>query len=63
MTSSADPVFESYISSLGIIADGLGTRNTTLTIPGDPVLNGTVVQCHAQVYDKTDNKTLYIQGV
>ena len=68
-TSSADSMFPSYISSYGIVADGAGTQDTTLTIPGDPVLNGTVVQCRAQwyinmeVYDKTYNETVYIQGM
>ncbi len=68
-TSSANgPVFQSYISSYGIVADGLGTQDTTLTIPGDPVLNGTVVQCRAvgkinnELYNEVDSDTLYIQG-
>ena len=68
--SSANiPVFQSYISSYGIVADGVGTQDTTLTIPGDPVLNGTVVQCNAlgfvnnELYDETDSDTLYIQGM
>ena len=67
--SSANiPVFQLYISSYGIIADGLGTQDTTLTIPGDPVLNGTVVQCRAVgvinivLHNEADNDTLYIQG-
>ncbi len=69
-TSSANiPVFKSYISSLGIVADDLDTQDTTLTIPGDPVLNGTVVQCNAvgvinnELYVKVDSDTLYIQGM
>ncbi len=68
-TSSADSMFQSYISSYGIIADGVGTQDTTLTIPGDPVLNGTVVQCRAvgyinnELYDEADSDTLYIQGM
>ena len=68
-TSAADPVFQSYISIYGIIADGVGTSDTTLTIPGDPVLNGTVVQCRAlgfinnEVYNEADSDTLYIQGM
>ena len=68
-TSSANgPVFQSYISSYGIVADGVGTQDTTLTIPGDPVLNGTVVHCNAlgkinnELYDEADSDTLYIQG-
>ena len=69
-TSSADSMFwESYISSYGIVADGVGTQDTTLTIPGDPVLNGTVVQCRAvgvinnELYNEVNSDTLYIQGV
>ena len=68
-TSSADSMFLSYISSYGIVADGVGTQDTTLTIPGDPVLNGTVVQCRAlgfinnEVYNEVDSDALYIQGV
>ena len=63
-------VFQSYISSYGIVADGLDTQDTTLTIPGDPVLNGTVVQCSAVeimnnelTYYEVDSDTLYIQGM
>ena len=69
-TSSADSMFwESYISSYGIVADGAGTQDTTLTIPGDPVLNGTVVQCRAVgiinnvLHNEVDSDTLYIQGM
>ena len=68
-TSAYDPVFQSYISSYGIVADGVGTTDSTLTIPGDPVLNGTVVQCHAlgfinnELYNEVDSDTLYIQGM
>ena len=69
-TSSADSMFwESYISSYGIIADGAGTQDTTLTIPGDPVLNGIVVQCRALgfinnvLHNEADSDTLYIQGL
>ena len=69
-TSSANiPVFQSYISSYGIVADGLGTQDSTLTIPGDPVLNGTVVQCRAVgvinnvLHNEVDSDTLYIQGM
>ena len=66
-TSSIDGQhFKSYISSYGIIADGAGTQDTTLTIPGDPALNGTVVQCDAmgsELYNEVDSDTLYIQGI
>ena len=65
-TSSADTMF---FSSYGIVADGLSTPNSTLTIPGYPVLNGTVVQCRAvefinsELYNEADSDTLYIQGM
>ncbi len=68
-SSANGPVFQSYISSYGIVADGVGTQDTTLTIPGDPALNGTVVQCNAlgkinnELYDEADSDTLYIQGM
>ncbi len=70
-TSSADPMFQSYISSYGIVYSGAGTTDTTLTIPGDPALNGTVVQCRAlgiinndvDLYNEVDSDTLYIQGM
>ena len=68
-TSSADPMFQSYISSYGIVYSGAGTPDTTLTILGDPVLNGTVVQCRAlgfinnKLYNEVDSDTLYIQGM
>ena len=68
-TSSADSMFQSYISSYGIVYSGAGTQDTTLTIPGDPVLNGTVVQCNAlgkinsELYNEVDSDTLYIQGI
>ena len=70
-TSSANgPAFQSYISSYGIVADCVDTQDTTLTIPGDPALNGTVVQCRAvgvinnnELYNEADSDTLYIQGM
>ena len=68
-TSSADPVFQSYISHYGIVADRVDTQDTTLTIPGDSALNGTVVQCRAfgvinnKLYNEVDSDTLYIQGM
>ena len=69
-TSSADSMFQPYISSYGIVYSGAGTQDTTLTIPGDPVLNGTVVQCRAvgvinndELYNEVDSDTLYIQGM
>ena len=69
ISSANIPVFQSYISSYDIVVDSNGTQNTTLAIPGDPVLNGTVVQCNAlgkinsELYDEADSDTLYIQGM
>ncbi len=66
--TSADSMFQSYITSYDIVYSGAGTQDTTLTIPGDPVLNGTVVHCNAlgkinnELYDEADSDTLYIQG-
>ena len=67
--SSVDPVFQSYISTHSIVYSGAGTQDSTLTIPGDLALNGTVVQCNAvkiinnEPYYEADNDTLYIQGI
>ena len=68
-SSANGPVFQSYISSNGIVYSGAGSQDTTLAIPGDPALNGTVVQCNAlgkinnELYDEADSDTLYIQGM
>ena len=68
-TSFFNSMFQSYISSYSIVYSGAGTQDTTLTIPGDPVLNGTVVECHAvgfinnELYSEADSDTLYIQGM
>ena len=69
-TSSADSMFwDSFISSYSIVYSGAGSQDTTLTVPGDPVLNGTVVQCRAVgfinnvLHNEADSDTLYIQGM
>ena len=68
-TSTSSPSWKSYSTDNGIVADDAGTLDTTLTIPGDPALNGTVVQCVAtglvdgESYVNTDSDTLYIQGM
>ena len=36
-TSTSSPSWQSYSTNNDIVADGLGTQDTTLTIPGDPV--------------------------
>ena len=62
-------MFLSNVSSLGIAVDGIGTQNSTLTIPGDPLLNGTEVTCIASGFLSNDDfylnqstAVLYIQG-
>ena len=60
---------QSYSTNNDIVADGAGIHNTTLTIPGDLVLNRTVVQCVAtgivdgEGYVNTDSDTLHMQGM
>ena len=68
-TSTSSPSWQSYSTNYGIIAVDAGTQKSTLTIPGNPVLNGTVVQCFAsgvadgKHYEYTTSDTLYIQGM
>ena len=60
---------DSSITDLGIITYGVGTQNSSLTIPGNPELNNTIVTCIAAglvdtvVYVNTSNATLFIQGM
>ena len=68
-TSSSSPSFQSFVTNYNIAVDGIGTHNTTLTIPGDnPALNGTTVECLAsgfvngELYGNAASGTLYIQG-
>ena len=60
----------SSISALGIITYGDGTQNSSLTIPGNPELNNTIVKCIAFELDgftqhavNTTNATLLLQGM
>ena len=60
----------SSITDLGIITYGHGTQNSSLTIPGNPKLNNTIVICIAFELDgftqhavNTTNATLFIQGM
>ena len=56
------------IMKLGIVTIGAGSPNSSLTIPGYPHLNNTVVICFAagfvdgNRYTNFDNATLRIQG-
>ena len=67
--SSTSDSWKSYITSTGITATGAGTLNTTLTIPGEPVLNETTVECIALglvnggANADSDSTILYIQGI
>ena len=60
---------DSSITDLGIITYGVGTQNSSLTIPGHPELNNTIVTCIASgyvdmmVYVNTSSATLFIQGI
>ena len=66
--SSTSSSWQSYITSTGITVIGAGTHYSMLTIPGEPVLNGTTVRCLAsgkindQFFGNTNSDTLYIQG-
>ena len=60
----------SSITDLGIITYGVGTQNSSLTIPGNPELNNTIVTCSAFRVEgvtlhivNTTNSTLFIQGM
>ena len=57
------------ITDLGIITYGAGTQNSSLTIPGNPELNNTIVRCIASGrvdmmdYINSSEATLFIQGI
>ena len=58
------------ITDLGIITYNVGTQNSSLTIPGNPELNNTIVICFAFRVEgvtlhivNTSNATLFIQGM
>ena len=56
------------IVQLDIVTNGAGSSSSSLTIPGYPQLNNTVVICFTSgfldgnLYTKFDNSTLRIQG-
>ena len=60
---------DSSITDLGIITYGAATQNSSLTIPGNPELNNTIVICTASglvdgmVYVNSSEATLFIQGI
>ena len=57
-----------YTIKLGIVTNGIGSNNSSFTIPGYPQYNNTVVTCFAgglvnnSLYNNFDNATLRIQG-
>ena len=59
---------QTSIVDSGIITSGAGKQNSSLTIPGNPELNNTIVTCIASglvdkmVYGNKSNATLFIQG-
>ena len=60
---------DSSITDLGIITNGAATPNSSLTIPGNPELNNTIVICtgsglvDGMKYIKSSSATLFIQGI
>ena len=60
---------QTSIVDSGIITSGAGKHNSSLTIPGNPELNNTIVTCIAsgQVdnmdYINSSEATLFIQGI
>ena len=70
-TSTGSSNYQSFFSSYSIVVEGIGTHNTTLTIPGAATaLNETTVECKAvgiinggTVYSETGSDFLYIQGI
>ena len=59
----------SSIIDLGIKTSGAGTRNSSLTLPGNLKLNNTIVKCIASGlvdmmgYFNSSSATLFIQGI
>ena len=57
------------MTSLGIVTTGLGTGNSSLSIPGVATIDGTIVTCIAsglvngKQYFNSSSATLYIQGM
>ena len=63
------PSTHSSITDLGIITYGAATQNSSLTIPGNPELNSTIVTCissglvDSMNYINSSSATLFIQGM
>ena len=60
---------DSSITDLGVITYGAATQNSSLTIPGNPELNNTIVRCISSGlvdmmdYSNASSATLFIQGM
>ena len=61
---------DSSITDLGIITYDAGTQNSSLTIPGNSILNNTIVTCiiasglvSMMGYLNKSSTTLFIQGI
>ena len=60
----------SYTEAVGISTVGIGTQNSTITVPGTRSLNGTTVECLATgilrgdvPYGNKSRSILYVQGM
>ena len=57
------------VTSLGVVTTGVGTSNSSLSIPGVATIDGTIVTCIAsglvngELYINSSSATLYIQGM
>ena len=60
---------DSSITNLGIMTYGVGTQNSSLTIPGNPEMNNSIVRCIASGrvdmmdYINSSEAILFIQGI
>ena len=62
---------DSSITDLGIMTYDVATQNSSLTIPGNPELNNTIVMCVVSGFSLVDmimylnasSATLFIQGM
>ena len=68
--SSSNSHFMSYTKAVGISMEGIGTQNSTVSVPGTHSLNGTTVECLATgllkggiPYGNKSRSILYVQGM
>lgn len=69
ISTNLNSLFQSYAYNASIEVQGIGTENTTLTIPGYPKQNnGTIIECilsgiaYGGAYSDIKSGVLYIQG-